>query len=61
MLGPPVVRAATAVVGANIPRAKPEDVVSMHAELVCVVLTRGELTRLQAATSAALATDNQMI
>ncbi len=32
-LGPPVARAATAVLGANIPRAKPGDVVPMHAEL----------------------------
>jgi len=30
VLGPPVARAATAVLGANIPRAKPGDVVSMH-------------------------------
>ena len=33
VLGPPVARAATAVLGVNIPRAKPGDVVSMHAEL----------------------------
>jgi hypothetical protein len=30
VLGPPVARAATAVLGANIPRAKPGDVVPMH-------------------------------
>jgi hypothetical protein len=30
VLGPPVARAATAVLGANIPHAKPGDVVSMH-------------------------------
>jgi len=46
VLGPPVARAATAVLGANIPRAKPGDVVSMHWSSACEVLTRGELTRL---------------
>jgi hypothetical protein len=33
----------------------------MHWSSACEVLTRGELTRLQAATSAALATCNQTI
>jgi len=33
VLGPPVAQAATAVLGATFPRAKPGDVVSMHAEL----------------------------
>jgi hypothetical protein len=61
VLGPPVARAATAVLSANIPRAKPGDVVSMHWSSACEVLTRGELTRLQAATSTALATCNQTI
>ena len=59
VLGPPAARAATAVLGANIPRAKPGDVVSTHWSSACEVLTRGCLTRLQAATSAAHATSNQ--
>jgi len=42
VLGPPVARAATAVLGANIPRAKPGDVVSMHWSSVCEVLTCGD-------------------
>ncbi len=61
VLSPPVARAATAVLGANIPHAKPGNVVSMHWSWACEVLARGELARLQAATSAALATCNQTI
>jgi len=61
VLGPPIAWAATAVLCANIPRAKPGDVVSMHLSSACEVLTCGELTRFQAATSAALATYNLMI
>jgi hypothetical protein len=57
VLGPSAARAATAVLGANILRAKPGDVVSMHAELG----VRGAHPRLQAATSAALATDNRRV
>ena len=53
--------AATDVHGAGIPRAKPGDVAFMHWSSACEVLTRGELTRLLAATSAALATCNQTI
>jgi hypothetical protein len=41
-LGPPVARAATAVLGANIPRAKPGDVVSMHWSSMREVRTRGD-------------------
>jgi len=43
VLGPPVARAATAVLGANIPRAKPGNIVSMHWSSTCEGLTRGDL------------------
>jgi len=62
VLGPPVARAATAVVGAHIPRACARGRACPGTpSSACEVFTRGCLTRLQATTSAALATDNQTI
>lgn len=54
-------RAATTVLGTNILCAKSGDIVSMHRNLACEVLIRGELTQLQAVTSAVLATCNLTI
>ncbi|HEU5439938.1 MAG TPA: hypothetical protein VFU88_11665, partial [Ktedonobacterales bacterium] len=54
--GPPVARAAIAILGANGLHATPGDVLSLHWSGACEALTHSGLVRPQAETSAALAT-----